>query len=119
MVDMKKYREMDCPVCGEYYFSQLTEDEIEMYDFVRCSVCGWINDLYQVENPDSSDGKNNLSLNDYKKDYEKKKEADPNYNYLDANYIAEPHECPVCRKFMFAEKGLLLFVRFVAGKMMN
>ena len=105
MVDMKKYKEMDCPVCGEFYFSELTDDEIEGHDFIRCSVCGWINDSNQTQNPDSLDGANELSLNDYKKEYEKKKEEDPNYNYLTSSYVAEPHECPVCRKFKFAERG--------------
>lgn len=73
MVDMKKYEEMYCPVCGEFYFSELTDDEIESHDVIRCSICGWINDSCQTQNPDSLDGVNELSLNDYKKDYEKKK----------------------------------------------
>ena len=61
--------------------------------------------LNQTQNTDSIDGANELSLNDYKKDYQKKKEEYPDDNCLAFHYAAEPHECPVCRKFKFAERG--------------
>lgn len=105
MIDLKKYEEMDCPVCGKFYFSKLTDDEIETKDFIQCSVCGWINDLNQTDNPDLADGHNKLSLNDYKSEYEKKINDNPDYNYLEANYVAEPHKCPVCEKYTFPEKS--------------
>lgn len=105
MIDMKKYREMDCPVCGKFYFSRLNDDEVAFNDFIQCAVCGWKNDLHQTEYPNSVDGANELSLNDYKKDYEKKVEENPDYNYLESIYTAEPHKCPVCGKHTFPEKS--------------
>ena len=81
MIDIKKYKEMDCPVCGKFYFSKLNDDELLVRDFTQCPVCGWKNDSYQTENPDSVDGLNELSLNDYKKEYHKRVENNPNYTF--------------------------------------
>lgn len=50
-----------CPVCGKGRF------EAE-YDI--CSVCSWENDPVQYDNPEVR-GANHLSLNDYKKRWEK------------------------------------------------
>lgn len=105
MIDMKKYKEMNCPVCGKFYFSKLNDDEIEFYDFIQCKVCGWINDQDQTNHPDLNDGNNKLSLNDYKKAYEKKIEENPDYSYLESDYIAESHKCPVCGKYTFKERS--------------
>jgi hypothetical protein len=46
---------------------------------------------------------NELSLNDYRKDYKSKIKKNPSYNYLEATYVAKPHLCPVCGKYTFAE----------------
>ena len=37
-----------------------------------CSHCGWKYDLYQFEHPNVSNLTNELSLNDYCKDYQQK-----------------------------------------------
>lgn len=105
MIDMKNYREMDCPVCGKFYFSKPNNDEIKEKDFMQCSVCGWKNDLQQTEYPDLADGTNALSLKDYTRDYEKKIKKNPGYTYLESVYTPEPHKCPVCRKHTFPEKS--------------
>jgi hypothetical protein len=105
MVDMKKYREMDCPVCDKFHFSKLDESDIEIFEYIRCQCCGWICDSDQVDNPDMENGLNELSLNSYRKEYEKKIKENPDYDYSEANYVAEPHKCPVCGKYTFSERA--------------
>lgn len=102
-MDIKKYREMDCPVCDKFYFSKLQEDDEEIYEYVKCPCCGWICDADQTDNPDMKNGLNELSLNAYKKWYEEKIKENPEYNYQDENYIPEPHLCPVCGKYEFED----------------
>ncbi len=51
-----------CPVCGQYEFRREN-------DFDICSVCGWENDVIQLENPDEDLGANQTSLNEYRQDY--------------------------------------------------
>ena len=52
-----------CPVCGKYTF-----EEADSFDI--CEVCGWEDDLIQLENPDDYIGANEMSLNNYRKAYE-------------------------------------------------
>ena len=54
-----------CPVCHRYYFNSINSYEI-------CPICKWEDDPIQRKNPNYSGGANTLSLNDYKKAYEKK-----------------------------------------------
>ena len=54
-----------CPVCGEYEFE---EDD----DFDVCDVCGWENDGVQNDDPDYDGGANDLSLNEFKAQWERK-----------------------------------------------
>lgn len=51
-----------CFCCGEFTLSMYAEYEV-------CSICGWIDDPYQNKNPDSVDGKNQVSLNEAQEQY--------------------------------------------------
>ena len=100
---MKKFKPMMCPICDGMYFSELNKDsyeeELEEYlnGEVQCRHCGWIYDLNQFENPDSHEGFNKLSLNEYKKEYEEKIKENPKYDYFEEHKPSlKPHKCPVC-----------------------
>lgn len=53
-----------CPVCGKYTFESAG-------DFDICEVCGWEDDIIQLENPDEEDCANHMSLNQAKRAYAK------------------------------------------------
>ena len=105
MIDIEKYKEMDCPVCGKFHFSVLQEDDIEIYDFIQCPVCGWICDADQSDNPELTDGLNKMSLNKYKMAYERRISENPEYEFSEENFVKTPHTCPVCGKHRFADEG--------------
>ena len=106
MIYIKKYREMDCPVCDKFYFSRLQKGEVEAYDYIQCRVCGWISDVDQTDNPNLKGGLNELSLNEYKKEYEAKIAANPDYLFYDYDsYVPQPHICPVCGKYEFEHEA--------------
>ena len=103
MEKTKKIKPMSCPICDGMYFSEPNkynyDEEIEAYlnGEVYCRHCGWIYDLHQFENPDSHDGFNKLSLNEYKKEFKEKIKNNPNYDYFEENKPdPTPHKCPVC-----------------------
>lgn len=50
---------IDCPCCGK--------ERVGEFDI--CSVCGWENDLVQLDNPDFGGGANIMSLNEAKQAY--------------------------------------------------
>ena len=110
---MKRFKPMNCPVCGEIYFSSpnkhhkdIYEEELNEYlsGEVQCRHCGWIYDLDQFENPDSHDGFNKLSLNEYKKAYEEKTKINPDYDYFKEHKPSLiPHRCPVCGEYEFKD----------------
>ena len=67
---------------------------------MQCRHCGWIYDLNQFENPDSHEGFNKLSLNEYKKEYEEKIKENPNYDYFEEHkHSLKPHKCSVCGEY--------------------
>ena len=104
----KKFKPMECPVCHEYYFADDTDIEKEDLNYKNkeddyCMHCGWKYDLYQFEHPDVSSMTNELSLNEYKKMFESKISANPDYDYTEENYISTPHFCPVCGKYEFKD----------------
>ena len=105
MIDPKKYpyKPMVCPVCGKFEFTELNELDYDFRDYVQCTECGWIYEWDQICDPDKKGKWNDLSLNEYRKDYQQKLEEDPDYNYLDANYQETPHPCPVCGKYTFSD----------------
>ena len=53
-----------CPVCGDYEFKM--DDD---YDI--CKVCRWENDGLQLDEPDSNEGANALSLNEARARWQK------------------------------------------------
>lgn len=63
-----------CPVCGKYEFPDYNSFDI-------CSYCGWEDDNVQLNDPNYSGGANNLSLKDYKKQYEQKVKNNPKYKW--------------------------------------
>ena len=108
---MEKFKPMICPVCGKYYFSKLSKDfydeELEEYlnGDVYCFHCGWIYDLSQFKNPDSHDGFNKMSLKEYKEDFKKRIEENPNYDYFEEHKPEPiPHKCPVCGEYEFEDE---------------
>lgn len=65
---------MICPVCGNDTFDD------NDYEYGICKECFWEYDLIQVENPEYSGGANKHSLNEYRKIYQKLKEANPSFS---------------------------------------
>ena len=103
-----KFEPMICPVCGKYEFVDDTDLEkadpdYEGYSGDQCSYCGWIYDVDQAHNPDSANGNNELSLNEYKEWYKERLKEDPDYNFSEASYEPEPHVCPVCGRHQFSD----------------
>lgn len=108
---MFKFKPMECPVCGEFYFSEpnqdFMEEELDEYENgdVRCSHCGWIYDLGQTENPISHEGHNPMSLSEYREHYKSKIAENPNYDWFEENKPAPtPHKCPVCGEYEFEDE---------------
>jgi ribosomal protein L37AE/L43A len=103
--DIKQVKEMVCPICGEFYFSKLSEEEIndgETPNSIQCRHCGWYYDLEQIDNPNLKNQSNKLSLIEYKKMYQEKIKEDKNYDYFNENFFAdEHHKCPVCGEYTF------------------
>lgn len=102
---LKQIKPMLCPICGKFYFSELSEDEIddgETPNTTQCSKCGWFYDLEQVANPDLKNESNKMSLNQYKEWYKQKIKENPKWEYyLDFVGKPEPHVCPVCGEYTF------------------
>jgi len=106
--DNKQIKPMICPVCGKFYFSELTADEIENGESpnsVQCSECGWFYDLEQLEKPDLMGQSNELSLNQFIQKYKETLNANPKYVFSEANRPnAKPHKCPVCGEYTFPDE---------------
>lgn len=99
----KEYEPMLCPVCGEFYFSEIQEED--NVDELYCYHCGWKYDIKQAKNHSLDDGNNKISVENYKKEYQKQIDNNPNYDYSEENYVANPHNCPVCGKHIFSDSG--------------
>ena len=101
------YIEMLCPICGQYEFADDTEEEKSSYESDIeadwCPYCGWIYDLNQVNNPFLKNGKNKLSLSEYREWYKEKIKENPNYDYSEDNFPPIPHKCPVCGIHEFSD----------------
>lgn len=102
----KKYKAIDCPVCNEFYFSELTEEDVQDGEDGLdrfCHVCGWKYNIEQIENPKikNSEGHDIIELKNMFLDLRKQNK---NYNYLSS--IApksKKHKCPVCGKYTFKD----------------
>lgn len=107
--EIKQIKPMICPICGQFYFSELTEDEIENGEepnSIQCRQCGWFYDLKQTENPNLKGQTNLLSLNEFKSQYKAIIKANPKYVYYES-IVPSPtsHLCPVCGKHKFKDSG--------------
>lgn len=71
-----------CKCCGKY-----TLDKNSIYDI--CSNCGWESDLVQEDNPNFEGGANELSLNQYKKEYDKRKKCIGKVKYVGKSFGVE------------------------------
>lgn len=97
-----------CPVCGNYYFVPLTDEEIAMGmkpedDF--CTSCGWRYDEKQLVDFDLATELNSQSINERKEWFEKQVEINPKFNYLESiQEVPIPHKCPICGKYEFAQE---------------
>ena len=118
MFEKNTYKEMLCPVCGEFYFSALDDDGDDsgyfskLKDLVgihesvpQCHHCGWKYDLSQIEDEELKAGENDLSLREYREWYSNTISTNPDYNFLGSQYSPEPHNCPVCGKHIFKDIG--------------
>ncbi len=54
-----------CPVCGKHQFEE--DDNFEI-----CPICGWEDDGLQRDEPDYDGGANEISLNQARKEWEKR-----------------------------------------------
>lgn len=104
---VKQIKPMLCPVCGKFYFSELSKEEIEEGETpntTQCSRCGWFYDLEQVADPNLRNESNEMSLNEYKEWYKNKKKEEPKWEYyLDFVGEPEPHICPLCGEYEFKD----------------
>ncbi len=55
-------KQVRCPICEKHTF----EDE---GDFAICPVCSWENDNVQYHDPDYDGGANEMSQNEYRKNW--------------------------------------------------
>ena len=65
--EMKRFKPMICPVCGEYEFEDESSHDI-------CSICGWHDDGYF-----EGGGANDMSLDEAREDFAKKRQPNPKY----------------------------------------
>lgn len=72
----KEVNTMVCPVCGEYRFECIGD---------ICPVCGWENDIYQIDNPDDG-GANEMSLNERIAWFKKMRAKNPKYHWENSGY---------------------------------
>lgn len=105
MVKRNDYTPMQCPVCGEFYFSELQDYEFDALDYIQCTHCGWKYDVKQHDDPELKAGENEMSLSEYREWYKQQIAENPDFDYIDATYEPTPHKCPVCGKHTFSDES--------------
>ncbi len=112
MDNIKVFKPMLCPVCGEFYFSKPLKDylDTEIFEYfngeVKCQHCGWIYEYEQINKPDTYIGYNKKTLNEYISWYEDKIEENPDFDYANENMPKPiPYICPICGKHEFKNHG--------------
>ncbi len=106
---MKQIKPMDCPVCGKFYFSELSDVYLEQVGLTpnttQCSMCGWYYDLEQLADPDLKNESNEMSLNEYRVWYKQKIKENPKWEYL-LEHMPKPtpHFCPLCGEYIFPDE---------------
>ena len=70
----EKYKNVVCPVCGKYTFSNHNDYDI-------CKYCGWENEDYY-----EAGGANELSLEAFKQRYQKAIKANPVFVWKNDGY---------------------------------
>ncbi|MBQ9457933.1 MAG: hypothetical protein IJU64_05475 [Bacilli bacterium] len=99
---------MDCPVCGKFHFSELSDVYTEQLGLrpndVQCRECGWFYDEEQFANPNLEGRSNQLSLSQYREWYAAKIAENPKWEYyVEQAGDPEPHRCPVCGEYEFGD----------------
>lgn len=96
-----KNTQHNCPICGKYSFVQDNSFDI-------CKYCGWEDDEIQTKDPYFWGGANELSLIDYKKNYDEEIKKNPDFywkrDFDKVNfdkYTDNSHMCPICGKTKF------------------
>lgn len=126
MKKLKQIKKIMCPVCGKFYFdgsndkSVNLDSQVEIEDYEEelneykngkmiCHSCGWIYDINQAKVENLTEGFNKKSVNELKKEYEKKIKINPNYFFYDELYpnVPVPHKCPICGEYEFADGSFL------------
>lgn len=97
---------MDCPVCGEYRFPALDEEDAEnglTPESLDCPFCGWKYDPRQLKDPRIRTERNRISLNLRRKRFLEHIRKNPNYVYIRHKRRPPkvPHPCPVCGLYEF------------------
>lgn len=64
MVSIKTGESYTCPVCSKYTFEAAGDYDV-------CPICGWEDDIVQLDNPDEEDCANHMSLNQARRAYER------------------------------------------------
>ncbi len=63
-----------CPCCGEGTIESLHD---------ICLVCGWEDDEVQNDDVNFRGGANKLSLTEHRQEFARKREANPNYKWVE------------------------------------
>ena len=107
-IKLMQIKPMECPICKKFYFSELSDVDIEQLGLTpnttQCNICGWYYDLERLENHNLENESNIMSFNQYKNWYNEKIRENPKWEYYQ-DFIGEPepHLCPLCGEYTFED----------------